>query len=122
MSTSAQHHAINYIEFTTSDIAQTKSFYQKVFGWSFQDWGPDYISFDKVSAGIDGGFRRGESAANTVDKAAPLIVFYSRDLRRSEAAILNAGGKVVVPTFDFPGGKRFHFADGTGNVLAVWSE
>ena len=49
-------------------------------------------------------------------------MFYSRDLQRSEAAILNAGGKIVVPTFDFPGGKRFHFADSTGNVLAVWSE
>ena len=25
-------------------------------------------------------------------------------------------------TFEFPGGRRFHFSDGAGNVLAVWSE
>ena len=25
-------------------------------------------------------------------------------------------------TFDFPGGKRFHFADPNGNKIAVWSE
>jgi uncharacterized protein len=49
-------------------------------------------------------------------------VLYSADLHATEAAIKAAGGEIVVPTFDFPGGKRFHFADGIGNVLAVWSE
>jgi hypothetical protein len=121
MSQSAQHHAINYIEFTTSDIAQTKSFYERVFGWSFQDWGPDYISFDKASASIDGGFRKG-NAHGALPDFAPLVVLYSRDLKATEIAIQAAGGKIVVPTFDFPGGKRFHFEDGAGNVLAVWSE
>jgi len=24
--------------------------------------------------------------------------------------------------FDFPGGKRFHFSDPTGNEFAVWSK
>jgi hypothetical protein len=28
----------------------------------------------------------------------------------------------VRETFSFPGGRRFHFADPEGNVLAVWSE
>ena len=37
-------------------------------------------------------------------------------------AVVKAGGSIVVPTFEFPGGRRFHFADGAGNVLAVWSE
>ena len=46
MSQPAQHHGINYIEFTTTDIAQSRKFYEKVFGWNFQDYGPDYISFD----------------------------------------------------------------------------
>lgn len=30
-------------------------------------------------------------------------------------------GRIVEPPFDFPGGRRFHFADPSGNVLAVWS-
>jgi hypothetical protein len=49
-------------------------------------------------------------------------VLYSKDLKTTEAAILAAGGAIVVPTFEFPGGRRFHFSDGLGNVLAVWSE
>lgn len=117
----AQHHAINYVEFTTTDIERSKNFYATVFGWKFQDWGPEYIGFDRASAGIDGGFRKG-NAGEAYGTAVPLIVLYSRDLKATEAAILAAGGSIVVPTFEFPGGRRFHFSDGAGNVLAVWSE
>ena len=75
MSEPAQHHAINYIEFTTTDIAGTKAFYEKVFSWNFQDYGPDYISFDRDHAGIDGGFRKGEPQQGQSDTA-PLVVLY----------------------------------------------
>lgn len=119
MSAPAQHHAINYIEFTTSDIEQANKFYGSVFGWKFQDYGPDYVSFDNASAGISGGFMKGEPKS---EKGAPLIVLYSRDLKATEDAVIAAGGSILVPTFDFPGGRRFHFSDGCGNVLAVWSE
>ena len=135
MSEPAQHHAINYIEFTTIDIAGTKAFYEKAFSWNFQEYGPDYIAFDRDHAGIDGGFRKGDPRApgtgsrpgdgepeQSRSDTAPLIVLYSEDLKATQDAIIAAGGSIVVPTFDFPGGKRFHFSDGQGNVLAVWSE
>lgn len=118
---SAQHHAINYVEFSTADITRARTFYSAVFGWSFQDYGPDYIAFDKATAGVDGGFRRREGD-DQPGNGAPLIVLYSRDLKATEDAVTAAGGSIVVPTFEFPGGRRFHFSDGAGNVLAVWSE
>jgi uncharacterized protein len=121
MSQPAQHHRIDYIEFTTSDVAQSKQFYERAFGWAFQEWGPDYVSFEKSSAGIDGGFRAGDRRHNP-SASEPLVVLYSKDLKATEAAIVRAGGEIVVAAFEFPGGKRFHFSDGTGNVLAVWSE
>jgi predicted enzyme related to lactoylglutathione lyase len=122
MNPTAQHHGINYIELTTPDVQKAQSFYEKAFGWNFQSWGPDYISFDKTSAGIDGGFRRGEPGQGAPATSAPLIVLYSQDLKKTETAVLQAGGEIVVATFEFPGGRRFHFSDGAGNVLAVWSE
>jgi len=121
MGETAQHHAINYVEFSTTDITKAKSFYAAAFGWSFQDYGPEYIAIDKVSAGIDGGFRlraRGEEPG----EGAPLVVLFSKDLKATEKAVVAAGGSIVVSTFEFPGGRRFHFSDGAGNVLAVWSE
>ena len=69
--------------------------------------------------------RAGASGAVTLSavvNGAPLIVLYSRNLKATEDAVIAAGGTIVVPTFEFPGGRRFHFSDGAGNVLAVWSE
>jgi predicted enzyme related to lactoylglutathione lyase len=119
MSNSEKHHQITYIEFAATDIERTKKFYATVFGWTFQDWGPDYISF--AGAGIDGGFVKREPHEGP-GKFAPLVVLYSTDLAATEIAVRMEGGGIVVPTFEFPGGRRFHFSDGVGNMLAVWSE
>jgi hypothetical protein len=121
MSQTRNHHQISYVEFAATDVARAKQFYTTVFGWNFQDWGPDYIGFGTNSAGIDGGIRAAKSN-ETGGGSSPLIVLYSTDLKATEAAILAAGGAIVVPTFEFPGGRRFHFSDGVGNLLAVWSE
>jgi predicted enzyme related to lactoylglutathione lyase len=121
MSNSALHHKINYIEFHTNNIEGTKKFYSKVFGWSFKDWGPDYIDCNAESAGITIGFAKG-APPQEQSKFAPFVVLYSANLKATEDAIVAAGGSIVVPTFEFPGGRRFHFSDGMGNVLGVWSE
>jgi hypothetical protein len=107
--------AINYVEFSSGDLAASRVFFEKAFGWSFTDYGPSYVAFDK--AGLDGGFAQAEGAA-----VAPLVVLYADDLAAAEAAMLAAGGEVVVPQYDFPGGRRFHFREPGGNVLAVWSK
>ena len=118
MSNAALHHKITYIEFTTTDIESTKKFYSTVFGWSFKDWGPDYIDF---TSGIGGGFCKAKGPVQPSDSA-PLVVIYSKNLAETEKAVITAGGKITTPTFEFPGGKRFHFNDGLGNTLGVWSE
>jgi predicted enzyme related to lactoylglutathione lyase len=114
---SANNRKINYVEFVSTDIAKSKQFYSAAFGWSFEDYGPDYVAFQASGAGIDGGFRKGEAQTGS-----PLVVLYASDLTATEAAIVAAGGSITVPTFEFPGGRRFHFNDGAGNELAVWSE
>ncbi|MGA2276305.1 MAG: VOC family protein [Terracidiphilus sp.] len=121
MSKPAQHHKINYIEFTTPDIELTKKFYSTVFGWSFKDWGPHYIDASAESTGVAIGFAKG-APLQQQPGSAPMAVLYSTDLKATEEAVLAAGGSIAVPTFDFPGGRRFHFSDGLGNVLGVWSE
>lgn len=120
MSNSALHNKITYVEFTTTSIEGAKKFYSAVFGWSFKDWGPDYIDASAENTGLALGFARAEPAQQP--KGAPLVVLYSADLGATEAAIVTAGGSIVTPTFEFPGGRRFHFSDGLGNTLAVWSE
>ena len=48
------HEKINYVEYPARDIKATKAFFAKAFGWSFEDYGPEYISFS--DSGIAGGF------------------------------------------------------------------
>jgi predicted enzyme related to lactoylglutathione lyase len=52
----------------------------------------------------------------------PLVVLYAVDLEDVEAAVRSHGGTVVKEIFSFPGGRRFHFTDPSGNELAVWSD
>jgi predicted enzyme related to lactoylglutathione lyase len=107
---------IDYIEFPATDIGATKAFYQRVFGWEFEDYGPNYTSFK------DGRIAGGFTTDATVAKGGPLVVMYAKDLEATEAAVAAAGGAIMKPVFAFPGGRRFHFTDPSGNELAVWSE
>ncbi len=45
----------------------------------------------------------------------------SNDLEKTRAQIEAEGGTIELEAFDFPGGRRFHFSDPSGNVLAVWT-
>ena len=116
MENKANDGRIDYIEFPATDLAATKQYYSTVFGWKFTDYGPDYSSFE--DGRLSGGFwRNGKSPSG-----GPLVVIYAADLATAEARVRSAGGRVVKPAFDFPGGRRFHFEDPSGNELAVWSE
>ena len=112
------NNSINYIELPMVNNAETKIFYNQVFEWEFADWGPNYISFS--GANIDGGFN-GEGDAK-ISSPGVLVVLYANDLNEKLESVINAGGKISKPIFEFPGGKRFHFLDPNGNELAVWSE
>ena len=116
MSRVEQNRRIDYIEFPTTNIEETKRFYSEVFEWEFTDFGPDYTSFTHGRMG--GGF----SVAPEVPAGGPLVVLYSTNLTEIEARVRESGGKFVKETFEFPGGRRFHFTDPSGNELAVWSE
>ncbi len=107
---------IDYIEFGATDIARTKQFYQQVFGWKFEDYGPDYTSFQ--DGRLSGGFAKDAA----VRPANPLVVIYATRLEDTEGKIKKAGGKIVRQTYSFPGGRRFHFSDPSGNELAVWTD
>jgi len=115
---SNDHHKIHYIELPAVSIAQMKAFYSAAFGWTFTDYGPEYAAFH--GAGIEGGF---EQSRDYIAPNAPgaFVILYSDDLEASQKIIQDAGGTIKVETYGFPGGRRFHFADPSGNELGVWT-
>ena len=107
---------IDYVEFTVSDMVRTKAFYAEAFGWTYTDFGPSYTEF------TDGRMKGGFDASEPVRAGGPLVVLYGRDLVALAQAVEQAGGRIVKPVFEFPGGRRFHFTDPDGYELAIWSD
>lgn len=117
---SAEHEKINYVEFPTKDIMASKAFFSQAFNWEFTDYGPEYSAFSADSAGLEGGFYSADLSASSHSGSA-LIVLFSASLEQTQHKVEAAGGSIVKDIFPFPGGRRFHFTDPTGNEFAVWS-
>lgn len=112
------HHTIDYLELAAPNLAASKSFYTNVFGWSFNDYGPDYAGIRSPDGGDEvGGLNSGRAAGPGL----PLVIIYSDDLAATVDAVRTAGGRITEDPFEFPGGRRFHFTDPGGNELAVWT-
>lgn len=110
------HHTFDYIEINVSDLVAAREFYGTVFGFEFADYGPTYsaiLGADGEVAGLNGEREPGPGG--------PLVLLYSEDLDATVAAVEAAGGRIVEAPYEFPGGRRFHFADPGGNILGVWS-
>jgi predicted enzyme related to lactoylglutathione lyase len=115
-----RHHGLDYVEISVTDVAKAREFYSSAFGWTFNDYGPDYAGIqDPTRPGAEVG---GLAHADVVRPGGPLILLFSDDLDASAAAVVAAGGRVSNGPYDFPGGRRFHFTDPSGNELGVWAE
>ncbi|MFW5420649.1 VOC family protein [Nocardiopsis sp. CNT-189] len=113
-----RHHALNYVEITVTDLDEAKRFYTKAFGWRFNDYGPGYAGIRDPDGGEAGGLALG----GEVRGGGPFVLLFSEDLDRSVEEVTAAGGRVVNGPYAFPGGRRFHFTDPSGNELGVWAE
>lgn len=108
---------IDYVEIPVTDPGRARDFFAALFGWSFEDWGPDYISFK--DGRLDGGFRRSDDPAPATGV---LLVFYSANLERDLERVKELGATISQDIFAFPGGRRFHFVDPVGTEYAMWSD
>jgi len=110
---------IDYIEMPSTNLAATKDFFTELFGWVFQDYGPDYAAFD--DGRTTGGFFA-SGLTSSVAKGAPLVVFYAAELEKISKEVARLGGKITREIFEFPGGRRFHFEAPGAGEFAIWSE
>ncbi|MBX3273787.1 MAG: VOC family protein [Sandaracinaceae bacterium] len=117
--TSGQHHGIDYVELSVTDMEAAKRFYGAAFGWSFNDYGPGYAGYVDGARGAReaGGLR----LVDAVAPGGPLVILFSRDLEASRDAARAAGAAIVADIFEFPGGRRFELEDPFGTRLGVWS-
>lgn len=104
---------LNYVELPVREIAAVKAFYEQAFGWSMTEFGPTYAA--TTSGDTDIGLQADVEEATK----APLPVIEVEELEAAQAAVEQAGGSIVRSIFAFPGGRRFHFLDPSGNEVAA---
>lgn len=112
------HHAIDYVELGVRDLAATKAFYERAFGWRFNDYGPEYAA---IAAPDGDGEVGGLNAGREPGRGGALVLLFSEDLDATVAAVRAAGGEVIEGPYDYPGGRRFHFTDPSGNELGAYA-
>ena len=105
---------LDYVELPATDVPATRSFYERAFGWSMTEFAPTYAATTTgdTDLGLDG---------DPADRPrAPLAVVQVTNLEATLASVEKAGGRIAKPIYAFPGGRRFHFVDPSGNELAAW--
>ncbi len=102
-----------FVELPSTKGAEDKAFYSAAFGMAFTDFGPSYAC--TMTGDVDLGLQ-GDSAEAT---SGPLAVIQVENLEASLEAVKAAGARITQPIFSFPGGRRFHFRDPSGNELAA---
>ncbi len=120
----AQHtHAIpltiDYVEITVTDMRAAREFYGAAFGWTFTSYGDGYSGI-RTAAEAEEDEAGGLILGDSVTRGGPLVLLYSDDLDATLASVTAAGGAIVNGPYEFPGGRRFHFLDPSGNELGVW--
>ena len=103
----------NFIELPTRDLGASQRFFEQVFGMKMTAFGPTYAC--TMTGDVDLGLQADQKEAT---KAA-LPVIEVNDLEATLAAVTATGAAVTKPIFGFPGGRRFHFLDPSGNELAA---
>jgi len=57
------HEKLNYVELPARDLGATKQFFGDAFGWTFEDYGPEYAAFANEGLRARGSGRPSEHRA-----------------------------------------------------------
>ena len=104
---------ISFVELPVRNTEQAVRFYAEAFGWQMTGFGPTYAC--SLTGDVDLGLQ-GDAGEAT---RAALPVISVENLEAARNAVLAAGGSISKEAFSFPGGRRFHFLDPSGNELAA---
>ncbi len=110
-------HQFVHVEIPTRDLKRAKTFYGKIFGWTFQDYGKGYTMISSGGTGIGALMR----VKKVPTKPATQVYIGVADIDAKLKEIKQARGKVKTPKTEVPNmGWYAGFADNQGAVLFLW--
>lgn len=111
-----RHFAIN-----ADDLPRAKRFYESVFGWRFDPWGPPgFYQIHNAGAGVIGALQERRELAPDAPMRGFEASFGVEDLQATIAAIEANGGRILMQPYRIDGvGELVYFEDSEGNFAGA---
>jgi len=118
------NHNIAHFDVAADDVERARRFYERVFGWRFEAWGPpDFYLIHTGPAGdpgIHGSVSKRREPLSGPGRRGYECTIAVADLRAIKDAILANGGKVLLDEHEIVGvGRLIRFEDSEGNVVCA---
>jgi uncharacterized protein len=108
-----------WADLVTDDLAAARAFYEKVFRWSFREYG-GYVIGANDERPLCGIFQRPRPEDQPQAKPRWIGYLSVANVKRAERAVTNAGGRVLAEPRKFPRrGEQALFADAEGALFGV---
>jgi hypothetical protein len=112
---------LRHLAINADDVQRAKGFYESVFGWRFEPWGPpDYYQVNNAGEGFRGALqerRELKPGAKMLGFEATLGV---KDIQATIAVVEAAGGRILTRPFYIEGvGRLVYFEDTEGNLVGA---
>jgi len=112
---------IRHLALNADDVGRAKAFYEHVFGWRFEPWGPpEYYQARGVAGGAIAALQHRRELKPGTRMAGFEVTLGVDDLGAAITAIEAAGGRIVSTPFYIEGvGRLAYFEDPEGNLVGV---
>jgi predicted enzyme related to lactoylglutathione lyase len=119
MANNIRHFSIN-----ADDVSRARKFYENVFGWKFQPWGPPDFFLVQTGTEKDPGIEGSLQARRELVKGEKITAYECSisvdNVDATTKAVQANGGKIVMPKVAIPGvGRLIFFQDPEGNVVGA---
>jgi predicted enzyme related to lactoylglutathione lyase len=115
---------VSFFIVAADDLARAREFYEQVFGWKFEAWGPPGFFLIKTGTDKDPGIggalqKRHEPLTGEGNRAYECTISVD-DVDATAAAVVKNGGKIIMPKAVIPTvGWLIRFQDTEGNVAGA---
>jgi hypothetical protein len=116
MPATLRHFAIN-----ADDVQRAKGFYESVFGWTFDPWGPpDFYQVKNAGDGLLGALQGRREIKPGARMLGCEVTMGVDDIAATGQAVEAGGGKVLMGPFHLEGvGRLLFFEDTEGNIVGA---
>jgi predicted enzyme related to lactoylglutathione lyase len=115
---------IAHFDIAADDVERARGFYERVFGWRFEAWGPpDFYLVHTGNAdepGLHGSVSQRHEPVSRGGRNGWECTVSVDDLAEIKTAIVANGGKIVLDEYEIVGvGSMIRFEDTEGNVACA---